>query len=172
MAAAADIGAERVIFPFSDGSLEISMKVQRMIADEIISFRPDVIITHWRGSIHRDHIAAYYNTQYAIEIAAPEYKVLQVFYGDNIEDPHEYDANVVVETDEKDEEAWGKACREYEMVRKCFYKFDYVRYYTELHILRGQLTGRMYEYGCGLMRDLGYGFFASERGGSIPGLEL
>jgi len=180
MEAASILGATRTIFPYIDALLPTSREVQENIAREIRAFRPDTIITHWRGSIHKDHVAAYFNTKYAIKLAADKefitdeepFKVKQCFFGDNIEDPKEFQANIIVESDEEDEAAWKAACETYEMVRESFYNFEYIRYYQALHIVRGQLSGKKYRYGCGLMRDVGFSHVASERGNSIPGLEL
>lgn len=167
--AAAVIGAERVLYPASSGSLEISLEVQDFLAKEFRTYKPSLVITHWRGSIHRDHVAAYYNVKYAVMLAAKSeygegepYKVPEVLYADNIEDPKDYTPNIIVETDESDERAWLESCSKYEFFRTAFYDFDYNRYYTGLHLMRGQMSGKKYNYGCALMRDAGYSYLATQ----------
>src|SRR2546428_4788910 len=54
-AAARALGAESVMLSFRDGELPVSEEAQWAVADLIRERRPDVLVTHWRGSIHRDH---------------------------------------------------------------------------------------------------------------------
>ncbi len=167
--AAEVLGAQRVSFGISSGRLEVSLAVQERIAEEIRTHRPAVIITHWRGSIHRDHIATYDNVRYAVAMArnpaatigGEPYAVPSVLYADNIEDPKDYFPDIIVETTEEDEALWLKSCQEYEVFREAFYDFDYRRYYEALHIMRGQMSGKRYRYGCALMRDKTYSYLAT-----------
>ena len=55
VAAAKALSAEVVCMPYPDGELAVDEATQWMIADTMRLYRPDVVITHWHGSIHRDH---------------------------------------------------------------------------------------------------------------------
>ena len=91
------------------------------------------------------------------------YKVPEILYMDNIEDPKDYTPNIIVETDESDERAWLEACSKYEFFRIAFYDFDYNRYYTGLHMMRGQLSGKKYNFGCALMRETPTSYLATQK---------
>src|SRR5688572_21023297 len=49
--AAGILGAELEVLPYLDGELPVSEEVQWAIAALIRKHRPDVILTHWKGSI-------------------------------------------------------------------------------------------------------------------------
>jgi LmbE family N-acetylglucosaminyl deacetylase len=53
--AAQILGAECVMLPYKDGELPVNLDVQWAIADVIRQYRPTVLLTHWQGSLHRDH---------------------------------------------------------------------------------------------------------------------
>ena len=53
--AARILGADCVMLPYKDGELPVNLDVQWAIADIIRQFRPTVLLTHWQGSLHRDH---------------------------------------------------------------------------------------------------------------------
>ena len=69
-ASAARLGAECVLWPISSGSIEVSPERERELASLIRRYTPDTIITHWKDSIHRDHIAAHHLTVNAMRLAA------------------------------------------------------------------------------------------------------
>ncbi|MDQ3525895.1 MAG: PIG-L family deacetylase, partial [Chloroflexota bacterium] len=53
--AAEVLGSEMEVLPYLDGELPVNGEVQWHITDLIRKHRPDVILTHWKGSIHTDH---------------------------------------------------------------------------------------------------------------------
>src|SRR5207247_8427975 len=57
-ACAAALGAEWWTLDYRDGELPVNDEVKFAICDVIREARPMVILTHWRGSIHKDHTAA------------------------------------------------------------------------------------------------------------------
>jgi len=51
------IGAEYVVWPFPDGSLEPTLAVREAIIREIRTFKPDLVLTHRLNDYHPDHRA-------------------------------------------------------------------------------------------------------------------
>jgi len=68
--AARVLGAEARFLPYADASLPRNDEVAYQIADVIRAVRPQVVLTHWRGSFHSDHTSAHYNTMRALFLAA------------------------------------------------------------------------------------------------------
>ena len=97
-ASAARLGAECVLWPISSGSIEVSPERERELASLIRRYTPDTIITHWKDSIHRDHIAAHHLTVNAMRLAASAayedgqapHRVGRLLFGDNWEDAENF----------------------------------------------------------------------------------
>src|SRR5205823_11490401 len=68
--AASILGAEARFLPYKDAELPRNDEVAYQIADVIREVRPDVVLTHWRGSFHSDHVNAHDNTMRALFLAA------------------------------------------------------------------------------------------------------
>ena len=144
--AAAVLGAEAVLFPISSGQLPVSNEVAEKMAAVFEEHKIDCIITHWRDCIHTDHVAAHYNTLKACQKWG---KSVPVFFAENWEDSQNYCPEYRIALDPDDIDAWAKACNCFEFFRKCFYKFQYEKYYRNLFANHGfELRGK---YGCALM---------------------
>src|SRR5438309_1371359 len=97
---------------YRDGELPVNDEVKFAVCDVIREAKPKVILTHWRGSIHKDHTAA----------------------ADNLPDALFYaDLPVLVE----DIERWEKAMRCYALFRGEVSSFAYLDYYRALARTRG-----------------------------------
>src|SRR5918911_3707063 len=64
--AAQVLGAEARFLAYADASLPCNDEVAYQIADVIREARPQVVLTHWRGSFHSDHASAHHNTMRAL----------------------------------------------------------------------------------------------------------
>jgi len=56
--------------PYRDGELTVSDDIARELAKWLRRLRPQVVITHWRDSIHSDHTATYFLVRRALFLAA------------------------------------------------------------------------------------------------------
>lgn len=153
--AAQVLGAKCVLWPVSSGKLEITDENAKTLASLIRLHQPNIIITHWKNSMHRDHVAAYHNTVAAIRLAAnPNFEdaqepieVKELFFGDNWEDADGFVPDVYVSMLPEDEEKWLSACKCFEFFRENFYHFNYQEYYKALHRLRGIIAARQSRLG-------------------------
>jgi LmbE family N-acetylglucosaminyl deacetylase len=146
--AAAILGAEARFLPYPDAGLPRNDEVAYQIADVIRDVRPDVVITHWRGSFHSDHINAHYNTMQAIFYAGlpaikrahPAHSVPAVLYAENWEDMDDFKPDLYLDvTDVYDR--WIEAASQYELFSGAISGFRYRDYYQALTITRGCLAG-------------------------------
>ena len=53
------LGGEAVVFPYVDGELPESDEVKLQLCDVIRRYKPDVLLTHWKNSMHKDHMATH-----------------------------------------------------------------------------------------------------------------
>lgn len=146
--AAEILGAQAVLFPISSGQLPVSNEVAEKIVEVFEEHKIDVVITHWRDSIHTDHVAAHFNTLKACQKWG---KGIPVFFAENWEDAQNFNPEYRIALSQEDVEVWAKACRSFEFFRKSFYQFQYERYYRNVFENHG-LEMRREEPACVLMR--------------------
>ncbi|NLN27003.1 MAG: PIG-L family deacetylase [Firmicutes bacterium] len=158
--AAEILKADVRFLPYKDAEIPVNDEAKLMLADIIREVKPNVIVTHWKGSIHKDHTAChhivedarFYAALPAIKRELPAHGVWSVFYSENWEDMHEFEVDTYVDvTDAFD--VWVEACNQYELLRGGISSFRYMDYYKALATMRGCLAG--YKYAVGLMRPKG-----------------
>lgn len=147
------MGAEAVWFPYPDGQLPVNDEVKFMLADLIRQKKPSVILTHWIGSMHKDHRAAYHIVEDArffaalpaIQRVGPDGQPLpahhaSVLYSENWEDMEGYRADLYLDVTDIWED-YLAVLRSHEFIRGGVSTFRYLDYYAALGITRGCLGG-------------------------------
>lgn len=172
--AAQILGAKAIFMPYKDAELPLNDEVKYRLCDVIRAEKPDVLITHWKGSIHKDHEYTYHIVQDAIFYAAlpaikrelPAHGCYTQYFAENWEDPKGYLVDTYLDiTDSYD--IWLKAAREYELFSGNISNFRYLDYYQALAVMRGCLSGN--KYAVGMMRPEGAKIY---KGKTLPGKEL
>lgn len=138
------LGGESVVWPYADCELEVNDETRFKLCDEIRKYKPDVLLTHWKGSIHKDHIAAAKLTFEAqllaglpsVEREYPAHFAKGPYYCENWEDPEDYVPHYYVPVSEEGFALWQKAISHHwaAMNSKDFKYFDY---YSSLMRCRG-----------------------------------
>lgn len=148
-ACAEALGASMWSLDYRDGELPVSDAVKWEIADVLREAQPRAVITHWRGSMHKDHTAAHDNLADAIFYAAlpafardlPHHWVGKTFYGENWEDLRGYVPEVFFEVLPEDWDVSEGALRNYALFRGEVSPFPYLDYYRALARARGCEVG-------------------------------
>lgn len=134
-------------FPCRDGELLVTDELARELAILLRRLQPQVILTHWPGSIHLDHTNAYHLTLRAHFMAAIRHFELEglmpvrgcrIYFTDNWEDPTDFVPYVYVEVAAEMAD-WEKACKAYAIGRGegGFPYWDWYQARTRMHgILR------------------------------------
>lgn len=138
------MGAEAVVLNYKDGELPDTDEVKFQVCDLIREFKPDILITHWKNSMHKDHAATYRIVNDAYYYAAiksfkrelPEHNVQGFYFAENWEDPYDFKPYVYMGINEKAYNTWIEAIKVYEFAAKSPY-FKYVDYYSALSVVRG-----------------------------------
>lgn len=105
-ACAGILGASSVVWEYRDAELPDDDAIKLRVADFVRAVRPDVLITHWKHSIHRDHRRAHTIAMDArflagikrLEREAPAHWVPKVFFSENWEDQEGFEPDTYVET--------------------------------------------------------------------------
>lgn len=139
------LGAEIWALDYGDGELPVDDAVKWQIADVIREARPQAIVTHWGGSMHKDHTAAHDNLPDARFFAGipafvrerPAHWVGSVYFAENWEDLRGYVPEVYMEVLDEDIAVWERAMRCYALFRGEVATFPYLDYYKALARTRG-----------------------------------
>lgn len=142
------MGARAVWLPYRDGELPVDETVKLQLCDLIRREKPALILTHWKGSLHKDHAATHAIVQEAVFYAAlasirreqPPHRVGAVYYPENWEDMDGWRADIFLDAGE----VWEKYLEvldAHELMRGGISSFRYRDYYDALGTVRGCLGG-------------------------------
>lgn len=148
--AAQMLGARALFLAYPDGEIPASDEVKFAVCDLIREYKPGVIVTHWRGSWHKDHRACYTIVNDAVFYAAlpaiarqrPAHAVSKLFFADNWEDASGFRADTYLDITPAFDR-WIEACAAFPMWRGET-GFRYNDYYRSLAVERGCLSGSPY----------------------------
>lgn len=143
------IGAEVMTLDYSDGFLPDTEDVAEQVAEVIRATKPDILITHWVRSMHRDHERA---AQAALrgaflasipieEIDVPRHSVPTILHAENWEDAEGFEADTYFGIPDEAYERWRTGIHEHAFARGETYGFRYIDYYSALMQLKGCLVG-------------------------------
>lgn len=145
--AAALMGASALFLHYPDGEVPVNDEATFAVCDLIRQTKPSTVVTHWKGSWHKDHRACYDIVQNAIFYAGVsgftrEYAVHEVrslFFADNWEDASEFVADTYLDITPVFDE-WLNACSAFPMWRGET-GFRYNDYYSSRAVACGCLSG-------------------------------
>ncbi len=146
-ASATALGCDWETFDLPDGFIPVTDELSLRVCDVIRRTRPDVIITHWSGSWHKDHRAAHALTVNGAFFAAlptldrvdAAHGARVMLFGENWEDQEDFRPECVIDVSDG-VPAWRDAVNHYELARGLA-SFPYVDYYSSLYRLRGCTAG-------------------------------
>jgi len=143
------LGAAMWALDYRDGELPVQDEVKFKICDVIREAKPKLILTHWPGSMHKDHTAAAENLPDSIFYAAlpaferdrPHHACYRYLHGENWEDQRGYVSEVFLEVTHEDIDLYEQAMRCHELFRGGISSFPYLEYYKSLARTRGCEVG-------------------------------
>lgn len=152
------IGAQAIFLPYHDAEIPFNEEISLRVCDAIREHKPDVMVTHWKGSWHKDHRnchfvvndAVFYAGLATVARAAAPHSVAKLFYADNWEDAENYLPDTYLDI-EPVRDKWLQACSGYPMWRGET-GFRYNDYYSSLSVMRGAVSG--FKHAVALMSDM------------------
>lgn len=156
--AASLLGAEAMFFSYLDAEIPFNEEITLRVCDAIREQKPEVVVTHWSGSWHKDHQnchlivrdALFYAGLETLQRSRPAHSVSKIFYAENWEDATNFLPDTYVSI-ESIYEKWLQACDFYPMWRGQTGFFRYHDYYSSLAVMRGCLSGN--KHAVALMSD-------------------
>lgn len=154
------LGAEAIFLTYPDAEIPFNEEICLAVCDVIREQKPDVIVTHWNGSWHKDHQnchlivrdAVFYAGLETLTRQTPPHSVAKIYYADNWEDASNFVPDTYLDI-EAVRDKWLEACDLYPMWRGQTGFFRYNDYYSSLTIMRGCLSG--FKHAVALMSDVG-----------------
>lgn len=145
---ASAVGAEVIVLNYKDGELPDNEEVRLRVCDIIRKIKPDIVITHWKGSFHKDHRTChnvvmdgvFYAALPGIKRALPAHSIKLLYYAENWEDPYDYQPDIWIDISSVYNK-WLEALKVEALFRGEISSFDYMRYYQGLVNLRGAEVG-------------------------------
>ncbi len=144
--AASALGAKALFLHYPDGEIPINDEAKFAVCDVIRQCRPSTIVTHWKGSWHKDHRACYEIVQDAVFYAGlpaivrqqPAHNVRKLYFASNWEDAVSFSADTYVDISPICDD-WLNACSMFPMW-KGENGFRYNDYYSSMAIAQGCLS--------------------------------
>lgn len=144
------LGAGMIVLPYKDAELPLSSGSRRVMARLLRTERPDIVLTHWRGSFHPDHYNTHCLVMDALGIAAdPAVEIdgldahvtRQVFFPENWEDMTGFVPDLYFDISEV-YDVWHDAMMLQGLFRGEVSRFPYREYYEGLSLMRGARVGK------------------------------
>ena len=137
------LGGEAVVLKYNDGELPDNEEVRYELCDLIREYKPNLLLTHWKGTLHKDHELAhkivldaqFYAGVAGFQRAKPAHYAGGPYFAENWEDAPGYVPYIYMNITEG-YELWLKAAATHEFVTKSA-SFKYLDYYDHLSFVRG-----------------------------------
>jgi N-acetylglucosamine malate deacetylase 1 len=144
--AAGSLRAKALFLHYPDGEIPVDEEAKFAVCDLIRESKPSTIVTHWKGSWHKDHRACYEIVQDAIFYAglpaiirkAPAHNVEKLYFASNWEDATGFAADTYLDITPVCDD-WLNACSLFPMWRG-ENGFRYNDYYSSMAIAQGCLS--------------------------------
>lgn len=152
------LGAETEFLTYPDAEIPSGDPISLKVCDLIRKHRPQIVITHWSGSWHKDHQntflvvrdAMFYAGLGALQRELAAHGPGKLLFAENWEDATNFQPDVYLDITPV-YDAWVKACAVFPMWRGETGLIRYNDYYQSLAVMRGALAG--FQYAVALMTD-------------------
>ncbi|WCF07288.1 PIG-L family deacetylase [Paenibacillus thiaminolyticus] len=138
------LGGEAIVFDTPDGELKDNEENRLKVCDVIREVRPNIIITHFKNSMHKDHMtthrivndARFFAGLPSFQRELPAFFASKLYYAENWEDAVDYKPYVYVDFSQEAYDLWVKAVSLHWFVTGST-SFPYLEYYKHLARVRG-----------------------------------
>lgn len=134
---------EAVVLDYEDGDLPNDQTVRYQVAQLIRQYKPNLLITHWTTSMHKDHMATstivkdaqFYAGVDGFSIDGSPHFSKGPYYAENWEDPTGFKPYIFIDITDG-YQLWKEAAALHQFVTQSK-SFKYLEYYDHLSFIRG-----------------------------------
>lgn len=144
------LGGDSIVLDYADGELPDNDEVRYKVCDIIREVKPNILITHFKNSMHKDHSlthrivkdARFYAGNSYFVRENPAFFASRLYFAENWEDAVDFKPYIYVDVSEGFK-LWQEAVQTHWFV-KGSKSFPYFEYYTHLSRLRGIEARKQY----------------------------
>ncbi len=137
------LGGRAIVFPYSDGELPDNDALRFQVCDIIREVKPDILITHYKNSMHKDHMAThrivkdarFYAANPFFEREQPPHFASRLYFAENWEDAVDFKPYIYMDVTQG-YELWQEAAATHWFTTGST-SFPYLEYYSHLSRVRG-----------------------------------
>lgn len=151
--AAEIVGAECHMMELDSSNMPNQVEFTQRLVEYFEKEETDLVITHWRGTLHARHYYAYETVTNAVKIMRNKGKSIKLLYGENCEDLIGYIPQANYHMDQEEIDTWFKALNSYSIFNGKINQVPYDNYYRTMGVVRGMENGnydfyKSYMYPC------------------------
>lgn len=128
--AAEKLGADYLWLGYVSSNMPKTEEFAKRLEQYFVDEKVDLVITHWRGSMHRRHIETHDAVTLAVKNMREKGSQIRLVYGETFEDLVGFIPQAYFQLDDDEKEQWFSALNEYDVFRGKVNDFPYMPYYT------------------------------------------
>jgi len=128
--AAEKLGADTIWLGYVSSNMPSLEDFQKRLAAYFAEEKVELVITHWRGSMHPRHINTHDAVTGAVKLLRAQGNPVKLLYGETFEDLVGFIPQAYFSLDEAEKKQWFSALEEYQVFRGEINDFPYIPYYT------------------------------------------
>lgn len=136
MRAAEKLGGDTIWLGYVSSNMPSTEEFSQQMEKYFIDEKADLVITHWRGSMHPRHINTYDAVTNAVKRMRENGSNIKLVYGENFEDLVGFIPQAYFTLDEEEIEQWYTGLREYSVFQGKVNDFPYFPYYSTIGKVR------------------------------------
>ncbi len=136
MRAAEKLGGDTIWLGYVSTSMPTAEDFSKRMEDYFLEEKVDLVITHWRGSMHPRHINTYDAVTTAVKRLRGKGNPIRLVYGENFEDLVGFIPQAYFTLSQMEVDQWYDGLREYSVFKGEVNDFPYLSYYSTLGKVR------------------------------------
>ena len=130
--AAERLGGDTIWLGYVSSNMPTLDEMAKRLEQYFIDEKVELVITHWRGSMHPRHINTHDAVTSAVKRLREKGSSIRLVYGENFEDLVGFIPQAYFKLDERELEQWYSGLREYSVFRGEINDFPYFDYYSTI----------------------------------------
>lgn len=135
--AAKALGGDSLWLGYTGSNMPSFEEFTKKVKDYLKKEKVELVITHWRGSMHRRHIQTHDAVTEAVKQLRKEGNKIRLLYGETFEDEVGFIPQAYYTLTDAEVKQWLKGLNEYTIFSGKVNHFPYIEYYTTNLKVRG-----------------------------------